>query len=135
MQPEEQDLGACIAQIQEMLTNTRGTKPTPSVILHLATPALLARHGAWDAWQQRVELICRTIEPLVNTMALIGGRMVITGGYARATDGTMTLDPVPWLGASGEALVRTPRFWQRPRFLSGTLVHADDFRLQWLAPG
>ena len=83
------------------------------VVLHLQSPAQLARMGMLEARQERLTQIDRQlIAPLASRLAEQGGKVVITTTTLLDAEGKSTTGVVPWLVAEGAALERKKNFWR-----------------------
>ncbi|MBF0125375.1 MAG: hypothetical protein HQL60_08565 [Magnetococcales bacterium] len=92
-------------------------------VLHLTTPALLARHGLQQQRRERLAWIDeRVLRPLTELLHSGGDRLTVCGGYAVNEEGLGTPATVPYASAMGRQLQRKPAFWQRSGLGRGKTV-------------
>ncbi|MBF0622833.1 MAG: hypothetical protein HQL54_13005 [Magnetococcales bacterium] len=104
------------------------------VVVHIQSPATLARHGMNDERLARLKQIDQElIAPIANALQSSGNRLVVAGSYHLSERGLGLGDPTSWLSTSGPSLTKTRRVWNRRQFGQGRLIDASVFRKRWLA--
>ncbi|MBF0583984.1 MAG: hypothetical protein HQL80_07085 [Magnetococcales bacterium] len=96
-------------------------------VLHLSQPALLARHGLLAQRQHCLQRINdQLLEPLSRQLASTKETLMITSTFSLAPEGSSASRSFPWVLASGAALVRSRRFWQRGRLGVGPVLRPEQ---------
>ncbi|MBF0186502.1 MAG: hypothetical protein HQL50_01095 [Magnetococcales bacterium] len=102
-------------------------------LLHLQTPAHLARHGLHNERLEIVSLLDSTvIAPLAEMLHKHSQPLVITDGLPLNKDGTTRTEPLLWVAAQGKELLPKRRFWPVGNSLPKEQMSLRDFVSRWL---
>ncbi|MEO5362682.1 MAG: hypothetical protein H7838_03545, partial [Magnetococcus sp. DMHC-8] len=120
------------ADLTPLVTSACRAMTTGRVLLHLAWPAVLTRHGLLEERRHFLQRVNdQLLEPLTHQLAQTDGNLMIAlcapSDSAAQADGQV----ISWVSAAGSALVRRRRFWQRGRVERGMLTDAAPFLSMW----
>lgn len=99
---EEEPLGAIRDAVLAMTTG--------AALIHLASPLILARHGQWRGWQERL----LNIEQELLAPIAASRRWVVTGGMAVDAAGSPCWRPAPLGGEPPRRASSWLTSWRRP---------------------
>ncbi|MBF0158468.1 MAG: hypothetical protein HQL58_02995 [Magnetococcales bacterium] len=94
------------------------------LVIHLTTPALLARHGLRQQWRERVAWVDRMVlQPLTGLLDSDHDRLTVCSGYTADEHGLgLPSVAVPYVSATSRQMQRRSFFWQRNKPGQGNAV-------------